>query len=156
MSSDLPKRYSCKVQMGAWLFVDVGLSLCLYTYFLISAWIYESVLIWVMLLVMLALHIFRYSMFMKMSYELDDTHLIIRSGLMRHRMLLTEIFEIVPSAKPQKLLMTYSKFRQKMDIPSPQERDAFLDDFGNRPGFKREGDRVIRKESHSASTAVSQ
>lgn len=89
-------------------------------------------------------------MFTGLSYELDATHLIIRSGLLRQRMLLSEVHEILPSKNPLKLLMIYSKFRQKMDIPSPQDREAFLDEFASRPGFNRDGDRVLRTENQPA------
>ena len=60
-------------------------------------------------------------------------------------MLLSEVHEILPSKKPLKLLMIYSKFRQKMDIPSPQDRDAFLNDFASWPGFNRDGDQGLEK-----------
>ena len=150
MPSDHIKRYPCKVQWGRWFYVDAILSLCLYAYFLISAWVYGSVLILVLALSMIAVRLAMFSMFTNLSYELDDTHLIFRNGLLRNRMLLSEVHEILPSKKPLKLLVIYSKFRQRMDIPSPQDRDAFLDDFASRPGFNRDGDRVMRRENQLA------
>ncbi len=150
MPSDHIKRYPCKIELGRWFYVDAILSLCLYAYFLISAWFFGSMLILVLVLSMIAVRLAMLSMFTILSYELDATHLIIRSGLLRQRMLLSEVHEILPSKKPLKLLMIYSKFRQKMDIPSPQDRDAFLDDFASRPGFNRDGDRVIRRENQPA------
>jgi hypothetical protein len=147
MTTQSIKWYWCKFQMDWGFFVMFGLSLILIVWFLIAAWLYESVWILVFALLMIALDCFKFSMFMMCSYGLDDAHLIFRHGFMRYRMPFSEIYEILTSIKPRRLVIIYSKFKQKREIASPEDLNGFFDELAKRPGFQRNGDRVVKREA---------
>ena len=146
MSTEAIKWYSCKIQIGRWFLVHFTLKLCLIVYFLIAAWLYESVWLLVIVLLMIPPDLFFLSMFMSCSYGLDDAHLFIRQGFLRARKPLNDISEMFTSSKSNKLVMIYSRFKQKMEIASPQDLNGFFDDLAKRPGFQRSGDRVVKRE----------
>ena len=87
-----------------------------------------------------------------MRYGLDDTHLLVRFGLCRQRIVLADISEVHPTSNPlsspalslDRLHVQYGEGFFKAVMISPADRNRFLDDLAQKAGLKREGDRLIR------------
>jgi hypothetical protein len=87
-----------------------------------------------------------------MRYGLDDTHLVVRFGLCRHRVPLADISEVRPTHNPlsapslslDRLQVQYGTGVFKAVLISPTDRNLFLDELARKAGLKREGDRLVR------------
>ncbi len=87
-----------------------------------------------------------------MRYGLDDTHLIVRFGLCRQRILLTDVLEVQPTHNPlsspalslDRQHVKYGQSFFKAVMISPANRDRFLDELAQKAGLKREGERLVR------------
>jgi hypothetical protein len=87
-----------------------------------------------------------------MRYGLDDTHMIVRNGVCRQRILLAEITDVYPTRNPLSspalsLDRLHVKFGQgyfKAVMISPADHDLFLHDLAEQAGLKRVGDRLCR------------
>lgn len=87
-----------------------------------------------------------------MRYGIDDTHLIIRHGVCRQRILLAEIAEVYPTHNPlsspalslERLHVQFGSGFFKGVMISPADRALFLDHLAQQTGLQREGDRLHR------------
>ena len=87
-----------------------------------------------------------------MRYGLGDTHLLVRFGLCRQRIPLTDISEVHPTRSPlsspalslDRLRVRFGQGFFKAVTISPADRNRFLDDLAQKAGLKREGDRLVR------------
>ncbi len=87
-----------------------------------------------------------------MRYGLDETHLLVRFGLCRQRILLADISEVYPTHNPlsspalslDRLHIQYGKGFFKAVMISPADHINFLDDLAKNAGLKREGNRLFR------------
>jgi hypothetical protein len=85
------------------------------------------------------------------TYGVDEGRLIVRFGLCRVRIPLSEISEIYPTRSPlsspalsiDRLHVQFGK--GKWVMISPADRDGFLDHVAKQAGLKRDGDRLVRK-----------
>ena len=88
-----------------------------------------------------------------MKYGVDDTHLLVRFGLVRQRIPLADVSEVHPTHNPlsspalslDRLHIQYGEGIFKSVMISPADRNGFLDDLARKAGLKREGDRLVRK-----------
>jgi hypothetical protein len=87
-----------------------------------------------------------------MRYGLDNTHLVVRFGLCRHRIPLANISEVHPTHNPlsapalslDRLHVQYGAGFFKAVLISPADRNTFLEELARKAGLKREGDRLVR------------
>jgi hypothetical protein len=87
-----------------------------------------------------------------MRYGLDDTHLVVRSGISRQRIPLTNISAVQPTRNPlsspalslDRLRVQFGQGAFKSVMISPADRDSFLDELAQKTGLKREEDRLVR------------
>lgn len=87
-----------------------------------------------------------------MRYGLNDTHLIVRSGILRQRIPLAEISDVSPTRNPlsspalslDRLRVQFGQGFFKAVMISPADRDRFLNDLAQKAGLRREGDRLSR------------
>jgi hypothetical protein len=85
------------------------------------------------------------------KYGIGDRQLVVRFGLCRVRIPLSEISEIYPTRNPLsspalslgRLHVQFGK--GKWVMISPADRDGFLDDVAKQTGLSREGDRLFRR-----------
>lgn len=85
-----------------------------------------------------------------MRYGVDDESLVVRFGLVRHRIAIAGITEVRPTRNPlsspalslDRLRIEYAG--GKAIMISPREREAFLADLGTRAKLRASGDRWIR------------
>lgn len=88
-----------------------------------------------------------------LKYGLDDAHLLVRFGVCRQRIPLTEVSEVYPTHNPlsspalslDRLHVQYGPGVFKAVMISPADRDGFLNDLAQKAGLKRDGDRLIRR-----------
>lgn len=86
------------------------------------------------------------------EYGLDDTHLVVRFGICRRRIPLTDISEVYPTRNPlsapalslDRLHVQFGQGIFKAVMISPADRERFLDELARKAGLKREGDRLTR------------
>jgi hypothetical protein len=87
-----------------------------------------------------------------MRYGLDDTHLLVRFGLLRLRIPLADIAEVQPTRNPlsspalslDRLSVQFGKGILDTVMISPADRGHFVDALAQKAGLKREGDRLVR------------
>jgi hypothetical protein len=87
-----------------------------------------------------------------MRYGLDHSHLHVRFGLCRQRVLLTDISEVHPTYNPlsapalslDRLHVRYGPGLFKVMLISPANRERFMDDLAQRAGLTRQGERLVR------------
>jgi len=87
-----------------------------------------------------------------MRYGMDDTHLIVRFGICRQRIPLTDVIEVYPTSNPlsspalslDRLCVQFGQGFFKAVMISPVDRDHFLAEFAQKAGMKREGNRLVR------------
>ncbi len=87
-----------------------------------------------------------------MRYGLNDTHLIIRHGICRQKILLTDIADVYPTRNPlsspalslDRLHIQFGEGFFKGVMISPAERETFLEELANKAGLKRQGDHLVR------------
>ncbi|HYH86341.1 MAG TPA: PH domain-containing protein [Pyrinomonadaceae bacterium] len=89
-----------------------------------------------------------------LNYEITETHLVARSGVMRWRVPLDSIEEVRPSRNPasaptwslDRLRVEYLKNgRARALYISPEDKRAFMRDLADGvPGLEMRGDRVVR------------
>lgn len=85
-------------------------------------------------------------------YGINDTHLIVRHGLCRYRIPLSDISDVhrtrnplsSPALSRDRLRIQFGQGIFKRVMISPAERDLFLNDLAKRTGMKRESDRLFR------------
>lgn len=85
-------------------------------------------------------------------YGLDDTHLIVRSGVYRQRIPMADISSVCPTRNPlsspalslDRLRIQFGRGFFKGVMISPADRDLFLNDLAHRAGLKRNGDHLSR------------
>ncbi len=93
-----------------------------------------------------------FGLIVPVRYGLDDTQLIVRSGVCRQRIPLADISEVYPTRNPlsspalslDRLHVQTGKGVRKGVMISPADRDLFLDNLAQQAGLKREGDRLSR------------
>ncbi|MBI5756897.1 MAG: PH domain-containing protein [Planctomycetales bacterium] len=86
-----------------------------------------------------------------MRYGIDDTHLVVRSGMIWQHIRLANIIEVHPTHNPlsspalslDRLYVKYGESWTKAVMISPANRDRFLDELASKTGLKREGDRLV-------------
>lgn len=86
-----------------------------------------------------------------MRYGLDETHLVVRFGICRQRIVLADISAVTPTHNPlsapalslDRLRVQYGTGFFQAVMISPADRDQFLDELARKTGLKREGDRLI-------------
>ena len=89
-----------------------------------------------------------------LNYEITETHLLARSGVMRWRVPLDSIEEVRPSRNPasaptwslDRLRVEYQKDgRARTLYISPEDKQEFMRDLAEgSPGLEMRGDRVVR------------
>lgn len=89
-----------------------------------------------------------------LNYEITETHLVARSGVMRWKVPLSSIEEVRPSRNPasapawslDRLKVTYLKDAAARSLyVSPEDKGGFLRDLADRtPGLQVQGDRAAR------------
>jgi len=87
-----------------------------------------------------------------MKYGLDDTYLLLRFGLCRKRIRLTDVTEVYPTHNPlsspalslDRLHIQFGEGLLKAVMISPADRDRFLDDLAGKTGLTRQGERLVR------------
>jgi hypothetical protein len=87
-----------------------------------------------------------------MKYGLDENHLLVRFGLCRPRIPLAKVSEVHPTHNPlsspalslDRLRVQFGEGPLKAVMISPADRDRFLDDFAEKAGLTRQGDRLVR------------
>lgn len=86
-----------------------------------------------------------------MRYGISETHLIVRFGLVRQRIPLTDITEVYPTHNPlsspalslDRLHVRVGQSFFKSVMISPAARDQFLDDLASGTGLTRDGDQLV-------------
>ena len=87
-----------------------------------------------------------------MRYGLGNGQLIIRSGLLRQKLALSDIVEVhrthnplsSPALSLDRLRIQYGKGFFKGVMISPADRPGFLEDIARLAGLSRDGDRLFR------------
>ena len=87
-----------------------------------------------------------------LRYGLGDTHLVVRFGICRQRIPLSEISEVNPTFNPlsapalslDRLHVRFGQGIFKAVMISPADRNLFLDELAQKAGLNREGDRLFR------------
>lgn len=87
-----------------------------------------------------------------LRYGLDEEFLHLRFGLVKQRIPLPEIIEVLPTRNPlsspalslDRLHVQFGQGMFKAVMISPADRDRFLDELSQKTGLKREGDRLFR------------
>ena len=117
------------------------------------AWLVDDMdEIWVALISCAAILVLYVGLVFPLYYEITDTQLVIRFGLARKRVALSEIKQVVPSRNPlsspalslDRLNVEYESRWSSGVLISPEPRDAFLTLLGQRAGMTRQGDRLSR------------
>jgi hypothetical protein len=88
-----------------------------------------------------------------MYYEITDTQLVIRSGLIRQRVELADIKEVRPTRNPlsapalslDRLRIDYKEGRFGYALISPANRAEFLNALAEAAGLARDGDGLKRE-----------
>jgi len=87
------------------------------------------------------------------QYGIGDGRLVVRFGLCRVQIPLSDISEVYPTRNPlsspalslDRLWVQFGKGFKKAVMVSPADRDQFLDDLAQQASLVREGDRLSRK-----------
>ncbi len=87
-----------------------------------------------------------------MRYGVGSSHLVIRSGLVRQRIPLANVSEVVPTRNPlsspalsiKRLRVDFGEGFFKSVMISPADREGFLKAIAARTNLKREGERLFR------------
>ena len=89
-----------------------------------------------------------------LNYEITNTELVARSGVMRWRVPLASVTEVAPSRNPasaptwslDRLRVEYVKGGSERTLyVSPEDKAAFMRDLaGAAPGLEARGDRLVR------------
>jgi hypothetical protein len=100
----------------------------------------------------LALLAVYFGLILPMRYGIDDQHVIVRHGLMRERIPLTEIARVEPTrtrvAAPalslDRLEIVYGDDVFHAAVISPADREAFLAELADKAALRRDRDRLVR------------
>lgn len=87
-----------------------------------------------------------------LRYGFDESHLIVRHGVCRQRILLADISDVHPTRNPlsspalslDRLRIQFGQGLFKAVMISPADRDRFLDELAQRAGMQRQGDCLTR------------
>lgn len=87
-----------------------------------------------------------------MRYGITDRELVIRFGLLRKRIALAEIREVVPTRNPRsshalsldRLNIRFGDGRFRWIMISPRDQDGFLRELATAAHLRRDGDRLVR------------
>jgi hypothetical protein len=87
-----------------------------------------------------------------MRYGMDERTLVVRYGLVRTRIALTDIVEVRPTRNPlsspalslDRLRIRFGEGFTRAIMISPRERDAFMTELCRRTGLRRDGDGWVR------------
>jgi hypothetical protein len=87
-----------------------------------------------------------------MRYGLGNGQVVIRSGLLRQKLAMSDIVEVHPTHNPlsspalslDRLRIQFGKGFFKGVMISPAERHQFLDELAQLAGLRRDGDRLFR------------
>jgi hypothetical protein len=93
-----------------------------------------------------------------LRYGIDRKHLIIRTGLIRQRIELDKITEVIPTRNPlsspalslDRLRVQFGQGIFKAVMISPNERDEFLTELATAAGLQRHGDQLVNAKSASS------
>jgi hypothetical protein len=86
-----------------------------------------------------------------MHYGISDTHLVVRFGMVRQRIPLTDITEVYPTHNPlsspalslDRLHVRVGQSFFKSVMISPDDRDQFLDELASGTGLTRDDDQLV-------------
>jgi hypothetical protein len=87
-----------------------------------------------------------------MRYAIDESHVIVRYGLVRQRIPLADITEVVPTRNPlsspalslDRIRITFGTGMFKSGMISPAAKSEFLDELAAKAKLRRDGDRLVR------------
>jgi hypothetical protein len=87
-----------------------------------------------------------------MRYGIDDTHVIVRHGVVRQRIPLADITEVEPTRNPlsspalslDRIRITFGTGIFKSGMISPAAKAEFLDELATKAKLRRDGDRLVR------------
>jgi hypothetical protein len=87
-----------------------------------------------------------------MRYGIDDTHVIVRHGLVRQRIPLDAITEVFPTRNPlsspalslDRIAIKFGKGFFKSAMISPAAKSEFLSELAERADLRRDNDRLVR------------
>jgi hypothetical protein len=111
-----------------------------------------SLLPWGLAGVLLMLGVY-FGLIFPLRYGLDDTCLLVRFGICRHRIALADITEVSRTRNPigspalslDRLRIQSGKGIFNATLISPVDQNRFMDDLARQAGLEREGNRLIRK-----------
>jgi membrane protein YdbS with pleckstrin-like domain len=87
-----------------------------------------------------------------MRYGIDDEHLVVRHGIVRQRIRLSEITEVSPTRSPlsspalslDRLAIRFGEGFFKSAMISPAAKAEFLAELATRANLRRDGERLVR------------
>jgi hypothetical protein len=93
-----------------------------------------------------------FGLVLPMRYGIDEEFLVVRHGLIRQRILLKDIVEVVPSRSPlsspalslDRLKIRFGQGYFKSAMISPALKAEFLDELAQRASLRRDGERLVR------------
>jgi hypothetical protein len=93
-----------------------------------------------------------FGLLIPVTYGLGDDQLVVRFGMVRHRIPLRDLLEVYPTRNPlsapalslDRLHVQYGLGFFEAVMISPADRDGFLEDLARRAGMSRDGDRLRR------------
>lgn len=94
-----------------------------------------------------------FGLVLPMRYGIDDTHIVVRHGVVRQRIKLADITEVSPTRNPlsspalslDRIEIKFGDGFFKSAMISPAAKSDFLDELAQRTGLTREGDRLVQR-----------
>jgi hypothetical protein len=107
--------------------------------------------LWALAIVGIVLGMY-FGLIIPMRYGMDDSHLIVRFGACRQRILMADISEVRPTHNPlsspalslDRLSIQFGPSIFKSVMISPVDRDRFLDELAAKAQLMRVGDKLLR------------
>lgn len=139
--------YPSKIDWWLAVLLALGPAVCLVTAFVVPP--SERVIAYASTGVLAAIYL---GLVFPMRYGIDETHLIVRHGLVRQRIALADISEVHPSRSPlsspalslDRLHIKFGDGMFKSALISPAAKSEFLDELAAKAGLRREGERLVR------------
>lgn len=93
-----------------------------------------------------------------MRYGIDEQSVVVRHGLVRQRIPLTDIVEVHPTRSPlsspalslDRLQIRFGQGFFRSAMISPADKDGFLAELAAKAGLERRGERLVRATSSPA------
>ncbi len=138
-------------KVDAWLAVALAMAPLMTTGAVVGAVIAGDG-VWIAALAMLFIVALYAGLVVPMRYGMDDTHVIVRHGLVRQRIPLAAITEVSPTRNPlsspalslDRIEIKFGDGFFKSARISPEPRAEFLEELAIAAHLRRHGDRLVR------------